>query len=106
MAINPTLAMLAIQSAPIAIGTLQQLFGQLRNPTAEAAMASTLPPVPDRVTPEDFRRGDPAFDRWSDDEIYESVMTGKADPWSGISAHVPSDMYMEIPPKYFKKRFK
>lgn len=45
MAMNPALAMLAIQSAPLAIGTLQQLFGELRKPTAK----ETAPLPEDRM---------------------------------------------------------
>lgn len=51
MAINPTLAMLALQSAPMAIGTLQQLFGELRKPTVKEAPAP-LPESQMQVAPD------------------------------------------------------
>lgn len=58
MAVNPALAMLAIQSAPLAIGTLQQLFGELRKPTAEE-MAAPLPESRMQVAPEGYARPNP-----------------------------------------------
>ncbi len=95
MALEPQILALALNAAPLALGSLQSLFGQLKNPTANSAMVQALPEPSVTLTPDDVRPF--GYEDWSDDDIYYSVATGEPSKLHGYGVNLPSGTAMELP---------